>query len=202
MPGTNGNGWRTSTWRRPLKAAQSAPVAKRGDIWLLGDHRLMCGDSTSPDDVARLMNGQKASLLATDPPYLVDYTGGNHPPVKATTKPRPGTSTGMSIKTRKPQWSSTLSSWRSDFSTSNQLSHLPVACPPAAGTGGAGLDGLRAAGTPADHLGQSPRRLNSLPLPVDPRALLLRLGEGQAADQRNHRPMSARSGSWTSREAP
>ncbi len=38
---------------------QSAPVAKTGDVWLLGDHRLMCGDSTNPDDVARLMNGQR-----------------------------------------------------------------------------------------------------------------------------------------------
>jgi len=62
-----------------VKAAQSTPVAKRGDIWLLGDHRLVCGDSTSVDDVARLMNGEKASLMATDPPYLVDYTGDNHP---------------------------------------------------------------------------------------------------------------------------
>ena len=35
-----------------IKAAQSAPVAQRGDIWLLGDHRLMCSDSTNPDDVA------------------------------------------------------------------------------------------------------------------------------------------------------
>jgi DNA modification methylase len=65
-----------------VKAAQSAPVAKRGELWLLGDHRLMCGDSTGPEDLARLMNGQKASLLSTDPPYLVDYSGGNHPASK------------------------------------------------------------------------------------------------------------------------
>lgn len=50
-------------------------VAKSGDIWQLGEHRLLCGDSTSPDDVARLLDGQKAALVATDPPYLVDYTG-------------------------------------------------------------------------------------------------------------------------------
>ena len=65
-----------------LKAAQNAPVAKLGEIWLLGDHRLMCGDSTNPDDVGELMNGQKAALLSTDPPYLVDYSGGNHPASK------------------------------------------------------------------------------------------------------------------------
>ena len=42
---------------------------KRGDIWQLGEHRVMCGDSTSSDDVAKLMNGEKADLLFTDPPY-------------------------------------------------------------------------------------------------------------------------------------
>jgi len=39
----------------------------------------MCGDSTNADDVVRLMDGERATLLATDPPYLVDYQGGNHP---------------------------------------------------------------------------------------------------------------------------
>ena len=42
---------------------------KRGDIWQLGEHRLMCGDSTSSDDVAKLMNGEKAEMVFTDPPY-------------------------------------------------------------------------------------------------------------------------------------
>ena len=46
---------------------------KRGDIWQLGEHRVMCGDSTSSDDVEKLMNGEKAELLLTDPPYGIDY---------------------------------------------------------------------------------------------------------------------------------
>ena len=50
-----------------------------GDLWALGDHRLLCGDATTPADVARLMAGRTAVLMATDPPYLVDYQGGNHP---------------------------------------------------------------------------------------------------------------------------
>ena len=45
------------------------------DPWILGDHRLLCGDSTSHDDVRRPMNGERAILFATDPPYLVDYDG-------------------------------------------------------------------------------------------------------------------------------
>lgn len=51
------------------------PITKRGDIWLLGKHRLMCGDSTVKADVEKLMDGQKANLILTDPPYNVDYTG-------------------------------------------------------------------------------------------------------------------------------
>lgn len=50
------------------------PVTKRGDIWVLGDHRLMCGDATSMDDVARLMAGERAAVFMTDPPYGVDYS--------------------------------------------------------------------------------------------------------------------------------
>ena len=54
-----------------------APITQRGDIWLLGDHRVMCGDSTSPQDVEQLMDGQLADLLLTDPPYNVNYEGSN-----------------------------------------------------------------------------------------------------------------------------
>lgn len=52
------------------------PKAKRGDIYQLGAHRLMCGDSTDPANVARLMDGKAADLLLTDPPYNVNYEGG------------------------------------------------------------------------------------------------------------------------------
>jgi DNA modification methylase len=57
----------------------ATPVSVVGEVYELGPHRLMCGDSTDPEMVARLMNGEKARLMATDPPYLVDYDGGNHP---------------------------------------------------------------------------------------------------------------------------
>ena len=51
------------------------PKAKVGEIYQLGRHRLMCGDSTDTDDVLALMDGAKADLFLTDPPYNVDYTG-------------------------------------------------------------------------------------------------------------------------------
>lgn len=55
----------------PSKNALSSP----GDLWHLGAHRLLCGDSTKLEDVRRVVGDEKASLVATDPPYLVDYTG-------------------------------------------------------------------------------------------------------------------------------
>ena len=51
------------------------PVTVLGDVWILGDHRLMCGDSTSIDAVEKLMDGQKADMVFTDPPYNIDYQG-------------------------------------------------------------------------------------------------------------------------------
>ena len=50
-------------------------VAKLGDIWQLGKHRIMCGDSTKREDVEKLMDGMKADMVFTDPPYNVNYSG-------------------------------------------------------------------------------------------------------------------------------
>jgi ParB-like chromosome segregation protein Spo0J len=55
---------------------QPDPISKIGDVWLLGKHRVMCGDSTSIDAVEKLMNGQKADMVFTDPPYGMSYGGG------------------------------------------------------------------------------------------------------------------------------
>jgi len=62
-------------------------TTRSGDLWVLGNHRLLCGDSTKEADVSRLMAGSKADLFATDPPYGVGYTGNER-------RPGPGISGG------------------------------------------------------------------------------------------------------------
>src|SRR5688572_7371688 len=57
----------------------STAVTLPGDLWVLGDHRLLGGDSTKAENFERLMAGDKAALLETDPPYCVDYTGMDRP---------------------------------------------------------------------------------------------------------------------------
>lgn len=57
-------------------AAEAEPFVEPGDVWLLGRHRLMCGDSTRAEDVAVLMDGKKANVCITDPPYNCSYKGG------------------------------------------------------------------------------------------------------------------------------
>ena len=54
-------------------ALEKASFVERGDIWTVGRHRLMCGDATSAEDVAKLMDGRKANLIVTDPPYGVSF---------------------------------------------------------------------------------------------------------------------------------
>ena len=56
--------------------APDDPLTVEGDVWLLGNHRLHCGDSTSIDAVDKLMDGQKADMVFTDPPYGMSYGGG------------------------------------------------------------------------------------------------------------------------------
>jgi DNA modification methylase len=58
-----------------LEEATRAPRTKPGDLWQLGDHRLLCGDATKADDVARLLDGAEPKLLTTDPPYGVSLDG-------------------------------------------------------------------------------------------------------------------------------
>ena len=56
------------------EVSDEEPESKLGEVYLLGRHRLMCGDSTKIEDVEKLMNGQKADMVFTDPPYGIDYS--------------------------------------------------------------------------------------------------------------------------------
>ena len=58
-------------------ALEKAAFVERGDIWTVGRHRLLCGDATSAEDVAALMDGKKANLIVTDPPYNVAFKSGS-----------------------------------------------------------------------------------------------------------------------------
>ena len=64
------------------KPVPEEPKSIRGEIYQLGNHRLMVGDSTNPEDVKKLMNGALADLFLTDPPYNVDYEGGTEEKMK------------------------------------------------------------------------------------------------------------------------
>jgi DNA modification methylase len=69
------------------------PITKPGDLWLLGEHRLLCGDSTKPEDVARVMNGERAACIFTDPPYGVSV-GKKNALLNANPSPNGGNSGG------------------------------------------------------------------------------------------------------------
>ncbi len=154
------------------------PASRIGDLWILGDHRLLCGDSTSHTDVRRLMNGERAILFATDPPYLVDYDGSNHP-------------------TRNKDWSASYGTTWDDSSQGAELYDGFIAAAVAeaitedaawycwhASRRQAMLEACwekAGASSTADHLGEGPRSSDPVALPLEARALLHGLDQGQAS---------------------
>jgi len=66
----------TETFEDEIPDIPNVPTAKLGDVWLLGDHRLVCGDSTNPDVLSLALDGKLADCIFTDPPYNVAYQGG------------------------------------------------------------------------------------------------------------------------------
>lgn len=78
---------------------QKEAVSKPGDLWLLGLHRVLCGDATKAEDYERLMAGEKADMVFTDPPYNVDYAG-----ISKNQNPRHKIRTIINDKQEPDQW--------------------------------------------------------------------------------------------------
>lgn len=62
-----------------VEIEEGEPVTREGDVWILGDHRLICGDCTDGEVVKSVMNGAKPNLMVTDPPYGVKYNPESRP---------------------------------------------------------------------------------------------------------------------------
>ena len=63
------------------------PISRPGDVWVLGEHRLLCGDSTVAESYDRLMQGEPADMIFTDPPYNVDYANSAKDKMRGTDRP-------------------------------------------------------------------------------------------------------------------
>lgn len=81
------------------------PVSIEGDIWILGSHRIICGDSTNPDDVERLLDGVRPHLMVTDPPYGVEYDASWRADVMPEKNNKDGNSEGKVSNDDSADWS-------------------------------------------------------------------------------------------------
>lgn len=84
----------------------TVPITRPGDIWILGEHRILCGDATSPNDVERLLNGASPTLLVSDPPYGVNYDASwrNDVVDSATGKKKTARATGLVANDDRADW--------------------------------------------------------------------------------------------------
>ena len=129
------------------------PKTKRGDIWTMGRHRLLCGDATDEEDVGRLLDGGPPRLMVTDPPYAVDYDSSWRQDALGTANRRvddvPGDAVGGNLLTAAPP-------------LLRSRGALRLACGQTPDHGGGARDGLRS--PRADRLGQTTRGNLSGPL--------------------------------------
>jgi hypothetical protein len=139
------------------------PVSRPGDLWLLGKHRVLCGDSTSAECVTRLLNGEEPRLMVTDPPYGVEYDPDwrNRAGVSSTKR------TGKVANDDRVDWTEVWKLVPCDVSLrlARREAWRRGRCQPA-------HRGLR--DPLADHLGQEPVRAFARQLPLAARALLVR----------------------------
>ncbi len=98
-------------------------ITRPGELLVLGHHRLLCGDCTNAEDVRRVMDGQRAALFATDPPYLVGYDGTNHPggQAKRRSSIAPSSPARSGRSTKNKDWSSTYGVAWDDADANSEL---------------------------------------------------------------------------------
>ena len=113
------------------------PVSRLGDLWLLGDHRLLCGDCTKADDVIRVMHNHKAILFASDPPYLVSTTE------QIIRRSRAGPTRTRIGPTRTQLPGTTRARGRSCTRASSRPRSTTPSCPTPPGTAGTPAEGRR-----------------------------------------------------------
>ena len=89
------------------------PVTALGDVWLLGDHRIICGDSTDADCVAKCLNGEKPHLMVTDPPYGVEYDASWREKAGINTNTA---ATGKVLNDDNADWSKAWRGWKDVYS--------------------------------------------------------------------------------------
>lgn len=93
----------------------AVPVSRPGDLWLCGEHRLLCGDATSAEDVARLLGDARPHLMVTDPPYGVEYDPAwrNHA-FRSDGSPSDGRAVGVVLNDDRADWSAAWSLFAGD----------------------------------------------------------------------------------------
>ena len=166
----------------------------RGDLFVLESHRLLCGDATSPADVARVLDGATPNLMATDPPYGVSYD----PSWRHRMNPKQRTAVGRVLN-------DDCAMWAAVFQLFLGRDRLCVACRAQGQHGRSGPGGRRLLDSQSDYLGQTAFRPQPRRLPLGPRARLVRRpGQGAVArrpspDDRLGSPQPERDGRRTHR---
>ena len=157
-----------------LEAAQGQHGAKRGDIFALGEHRLLCGDATDGADVTRLLAGMRAAMCVTDPPYNVAL--GDHGGQQQGTRRRRIQNDALPPE----QWEAFCRGWARTSSTT-WTARSTSACRPRNGRSSRVAGRSRRPLVGHDHLGEGPLRPGPRRLPAAVRADLVRLARRREA---------------------